>query len=108
MTCARTLIEIQSRLTVIDEIGGRSTDWVKVLSTFATPRFVKGRESTASSDGDQVSAIETWLLKVRFTDLITTDMRVLWKNQPYNIRSAADREQKRRFITLEIEKGVAD
>jgi len=108
MTCARTLIEIQSRSTVPDEIGGRSTDWVKVISTFATPRFVKGRESDTSSDGDQVSAIETWLMKVRFTDKITTDMRVFWRNQPYNIRSATDREQKGRFITLEIEKGVAE
>ena len=108
MTCARTLIEIQSRLTVTDEIGGRSTTWLKVLSTFATTKFVKGRESDTSSDGDQVSAIETWLLKIPFTDKISTDMRVFWRNQPYNIRSAADREQKGRFITLEIEKGVAE
>lgn len=108
MTCARTLILIQERDTVDDGFGGRSTTWIDFCRAYAETRFVKGRESTTSSDGDRVAALETWLLKIRFKSGITTDMTVFWNDERYNIRSAVDREQKRMHITLEIEKGVAD
>ena len=108
MTCGRTFIEIQEEKETPDGSGGRETEWVKFSSAFADPRWVKGNEQTKSSDGDRVAAVETWLLKINFISGITTDMRVLWDGRNYNIRSAADREQKRRHIILEIEAGVAD
>lgn len=108
MTCGRTFIEIQQEKTTDDGSGGRIVEWVRFCTSFASPRWVKGNEQTKSSDGDRVAAVETWLLKINFIDGITTDMRVVWNGRNYNIRSAADREQKRRHIILEIEAGVAD
>lgn len=108
MTCGRTFIEIQKKLITDDGSGGREGEWVRFATSFASPRWVKGNEQTTSSDGDRVAAVETWLLKINFINGITTDMRVVWDGRNYNIRSAADREQKRRHITLEIEAGVAD
>lgn len=108
MTCGRTFITIQEKITVEDDAAGRSETWVKFCAAFGDPRWVRGIESTASSDGDQVATLETWLITIPYIDGITTDMRVLWNGENYNIRSAADRDQKRRNIILEIEKGVAD
>ncbi len=108
MTCGRTFIEIQEFKETDDGSGGREGEWVRFCTTFASPRWVKGNEQTKSSDGDRVAAVETWLLKINFIAGITTDMRVVWDERNYNIRSAVDREQKRRHITLEIEAGVAD
>lgn len=107
MTCGRTFIVIQKRETVPDTAGGRTTQWSDVCKSFASPRWVKGTERTSSSDGDRVAALETWLLTINFISGITTDMRVLWNGEVFNIRSAADREQSRRHLVLEIEKGVA-
>ena len=108
MSCGRTFIEIQQPNSAPDGAGGRIITWTKFVSTYAETRWVKGNEQTKSSDGDRVASVETWLLKINFIAGITTEMRVLWDGITYNIRSAADREQKRRHITLEIEAGVAD
>jgi len=108
VTCGRTFITIQERVSVDDGAGGRTTSWVDVCTAFGTPRWVKGSERTASSDGDQVATLETWLITIRFKSGITTAMRVVWNGDNYNIRSAADRDQKGRHLVLEIERGVAD
>lgn len=108
MTCARNLFIFQKRETIDDGAGGREEAWIDVCKSFGTPKWVRGVERTASSDGDAVAALETWLVTIPYIDGITTDMRVVWKKVNYNIRSSADREQNRRNLIVEIESGVAD
>lgn len=110
MAGGRTLIDFQKPVETRDATGGPVITWTSVTKMLARSiDAVRGREDVSSNQGDRQAAVETWLVTVQYrADLLgITDHRAVIDGINYNIRSAMDRDRRRRVITMELESGVA-
>lgn len=98
-------ISIERAISSPDGAGGQTIIWrarypggiwAKVVS-------VRGREEERLN---RLVTIETYLIIVRFSIDITTHDRIIWRGKAFNVRSVADREGDRRYLTCECESGV--
>jgi SPP1 family predicted phage head-tail adaptor len=84
--------------------GGLVQSWAQLRSTRAQVVAASGREVYA---GDRVEARAMYRVTCRyFAELVEAD-RVLIYGVAYNIRRIVDWEMRRRWLIIDVEKGVA-
>lgn len=96
-------VTIQRYTESRDDLGGVTRTWGDLRSCAARVRPVKGREA---DDAGRLAAIETYLVDIRWWQGITPRDRLVWRGRVLNIRSVENRDERRRFLTMECEAGV--
>lgn len=96
-------VSIERATTTDDGHGGQNVTWASVYSVWANVKSVRGREEERHG---RLSAVETYLVTVRFGVLATVLDRVVWRGKTMNVRAAADRDSTREWLTLECEAGA--
>lgn len=103
----RTRVTFQRETQTPDEGGGYSIAWGNDLALWA--EFYPERTSERFEAG-RVAAPLAGTLRVRWsstTRAIHEGDRVLIEDKPWNIRSIADENMRRQFLTMTVESGVA-
>jgi SPP1 family predicted phage head-tail adaptor len=97
------LVQLQIAVTVDDSLGGQTVTWANAFQWWAEMKSVRGHEEQRQG---RTASIETYLLVGRFDPRITTQHRAIVDGKTLNIRSATDRDGRRRTMTVEGEAGV--
>ena len=101
-------ISIQKNTTVIDAIGNHSNEWTDYFTCYAT---VGGEESAVSGeseaagqivDNSRASFTIRWCSEL--DDINTTDYRVCFRNELYDITGVNHQSYKRKSIKLMCKK----
>ena len=100
----RHKIELQRQQRTPDGIGGFEVVWETYLTTFAYIAPLSGTESLV---GMQIQDSVTHRIYMRYKDGILAEDRVLFQGRTFNIRSVLDLEERRRYIEMRAEEGVA-
>lgn len=82
----RHRVTIQQATEIQDSYGQPQQNWVNVATIFASVEPLVGKEGH-SSEANQVLAQYTTLIKTRYKGELTTKMRVLFKEEAFNITS---------------------
>ena len=99
----REQIKIQKFTEIIDAGGGRARTWADFVTVHANVKPVKGREG---NDAGRLASLQTFLVTIRYRADFDTTARILWGTRYLNIRSVENRDERKRFMTLECEEGV--
>ena len=100
----RHKINLQRRVQTDDGYGGGMTSWVTFASVFAWIKPLTGGEKWAAM---KVESFVTHKIIIRYrTDFSAID-RILHDGRAFNVRAAMDIDEKRRFIEIPAEEGVA-
>lgn len=83
----RHRITIQKRQISRDEEGNSIETWVDLVTIWSAVEPIRGREYWAAS---AVQAENDIRIRIRHRRDITTEMRVIYHNRVYNIRSVID------------------
>ena len=103
----RTRVIFQRETQTPDGGGGHSVTWGSDMQIWADFRPERGFERLAAG---HVSAPLSATLKVRYSDAtaaISAAWRVLIAGTLWNVRSVADEDQRKRYLTMTVESGVA-
>jgi SPP1 family predicted phage head-tail adaptor len=103
----KTRVTFQSETRTPDGGGGHSVTWGNDLQVWADFRPERGFERI---DAGHVSTPLAATLRVRYSDAaaaVSSASRVLIAGSLWNVRSVADEDQRRRYLTMTIESGVA-
>lgn len=87
----RSRITIQKATPSVDAIGNHINTWSDLHSCFASVNLASGKEYAVAGqiqNGDTLVFVIRWCDKVR--DLNTTQFRILFQGDPYNITSVDD------------------
>lgn len=96
--------KIQNYTVVPTAAGGRPKTWADIATVWMHVEAANGREELY---GMQIQASMTHVIIMRYRAGVTTDMRILIKGEPYNIRSINDVNLRGRKLILGVERGVA-
>src|SRR5690606_29427747 len=105
----RDRVRLEKREEIDDGYGGVVGQWVTQFERDACILLSKGGETVIAA---RLQSVQPALIIVRF-DTETATITPTWRlietrsGTVYNIRTAADMERRRRFITLLCEPGVA-
>ena len=98
-------ITIEENKTEVDEIGNHTNSWASYYSCFAT---ISGESGNEKSETGQIVADESISFTVRYCDLLsklnTTNYRVLFHNEIYNIISIDHNIYKKKSLKLKCKK----
>lgn len=99
-------VTIQQRSRSDDGAGGSSVSWSNVAIVWAE---LRSRESGADEKaaGGQLQAQARLQMTMRYRSGITSDMRVLYRGQSYNIRRVENVDHANVLLELLLEEGVA-
>lgn len=105
----RDRIRFERRQAVEDGYGNSVSNWQPVFSRDAEIRPLRGNEQVIAS---RLEGVQPTLIRIRFdsqTSTITPDWRAVdaRSGQVYSIRTAADMERRREWITLMCATGEA-
>lgn len=75
------------------------TDWVDVVSLWASIEPLRGREYIALRS---VGADETGTLKIRYRAGVHQEMRVIWDGRTYDIKEIIDPEERHKDLFLVV------
>lgn len=100
----RERVTIQQAVETPDGGGGSSIDWQDVATVWAEVRPLSGRERLQAQ---QLESAVNYRIRIRFRSDITAGMRLVWRDQVMNIRAVYNEDQKRAYLTLDCESGVA-
>lgn len=98
----REVIGIERPTNTPDGYGGQATVWSVVYNLYARARAVQGKEDIS---GDRRVTVERYLFVTRYGVTINTTDRLQWNGSYWNITSVQDVEGKRRYLTIEAERG---
>jgi len=96
----REKIDIQSVTSTKDSIGSPVQSWNTIATTWAEVRQASGSETFRRQ---QMQAGATWTIIVRYRSDLRPQMRVLWRNRTFQIRSLENSDMRRRFLELACE-----
>lgn len=97
----------QSEQQVSDGGGGYELGWADTLEVWGQYNPEKGREKVEQGRLEDALAGTLRVRHTSETEAITAGQRVLIDGEPFQIRSAANEDQRRMFMTFTVEKGVA-
>ena len=100
----RQTITIQRKDSVPDGAGGWTTDWVDRATVRAMVKPLSGRERM---EYERIQATVRYRCVIRFRDDLLASDRVVYKGRAYMIRYFFDIEERRRWLELALEDGVA-
>ena len=98
-------IMIEKNTTTIDEIGNHTNSWSTYFSCFAT---ISGESGSEKEETGQTIADETKCFTVRYCNLLsnlnTTNYRVVFHDDIYNIVSIDYNNYKKKSLKLKCKK----
>lgn len=100
----RTPIEIQEYKDTDDGLGGRTKQWCTVLSPRTHWKHASMYERLQAM---QLNAGVMHRVYMRYSAVPTAKHRIWYKGQAYQIRGVVDIEERRRWLELSVEEGVA-
>lgn len=100
----RERIALQSKSVTRDAIGAEVVEWVTYATVWAGPEPISGRKFFAAA---QRHPETTAVFALRFRADVTTEHRLLWRGQPYDIHEALP-SANRAELTLACKAGVHD
>lgn len=102
-------ITIQSPTRTRTASGTIQTSWSTVVTAWACVNAMKANERFAAAEKHQVNAYTCWVradVVSRFQ--VTTGMRVMWRNIPYDIVDIPDNTDRGRLTALFLQGGLSD
>ena len=100
----RHTIELERFESVPDGAGGWTQDWVSQGTLRAMMQPVSGRERM---EYERIQATVSYRCVIRFRDDIRASDRVLYNGKAYAIRYFFDIEERRKWLEMALEEGVA-
>lgn len=103
----RDQVTFQQETQSADGGGGYALGWANVdtdPTVWARVTPMRGGESV---EAGQVMAESMYKIVVRYRDDITEKHQLLWNGVPYNIRQVRNMDERRRFLEIFAEMGVA-
>ena len=100
----RRSITIQRKVSVPDGAGGWETDWETRANVRAMLKPLSGRERM---EYERLQATVSYRCVIRFRDDLLASDRVLYNGKAYAIRYFFDIEERRKWLELALEEGVA-
>lgn len=103
---------LTQRVTVQQE-GASSADggggYTQTWTTFAAsvPARIEAAQAREEVLGQKLAEVVTHAVTIRWLDGVTAGMRLLFGTRAFNIRGVIDLEERRRFMVLACEEGVA-
>lgn len=95
----------QKAVITVDEIGNRKNTWEDYYSCFAT---IGGEDGNEKNEAGQIVDDASITFTVRYcsqlTDIISTDFRILFRGEIYNILSIDHMNYKRKSLKFRCEK----
>lgn len=99
-------ITFQERQSVSDGMGGSTDAWVNISalsSVWAHARPKSGREVTQY---DRVNAETGYLFVIRNRSDLLESYRILWDDEPFNIKAIPKPKGRALYMEIEAERGV--
>ena len=100
----RQRVTLEAPVRVADGAGGADTACSPVATLWADVAAAGSGEVTA---GERLEARTRLRVTIRFRAGVTPAMRLVWRGAALNIRAVADRDGRRRFLSLDCEAGGA-
>lgn len=100
----RHAITIEVLTSSADEMGGQTRTWATHVSTWAE---VAPARSNERFFGEQIEAVITHRITMRYQAGITTQMRVLFGARYFQIKGIVNRDERSIMLDLMCEEGVA-
>jgi SPP1 family predicted phage head-tail adaptor len=106
----RNEVTFAEKVAVADEMGGRGPEDARnvVLTTRAKIRGLSGRETAWAHS---VRATVTHEVVIRYDALLAptcgAKLIMQWDGREFNIRSIIDWQERKRWLTLQVDEGVA-
>ena len=100
----REFVALQSKAVTRDAIGAEVVTWTTDATLPAEVVYLRGREFFAAA---QMQSQVDVRIVLRYRDGVTTDHRILWNGQPYDIRAVLP-SARRNSLELMCSAGVHD
>ena len=108
----RHRVTLQRKQTTSDGVGGQDVVWTDLAEIWAAVRPLSGRDRLQA---EQVQSTVTFRVTIRWRaapdnaqmPFVFAGDRLVYKGVPYNVRAVVDLEERRRFLELDVESGVA-
>jgi SPP1 family predicted phage head-tail adaptor len=98
----RDRVQIQSRTTASDGIGGQTVTWATVATTWAQIVPLDGRDQEAVEGGQlTVSHAYHFDLRYRHGTRPAPTMRLVWRSRTFEIRTVVDDDAMRERIVVQ-------
>ncbi len=97
-------VSIQRKTRTPDQAGGYITDWEEVSQTRAAIIPLSGNETLF---GQQLEARVTHRIVMRYRSFDPA-WSILYSGRRFNVRSVIDVEERRRWLEIRAEEGVAN
>lgn len=95
---------IQAESTSDDGMGGQTLSWSTSATVWARVTPIGGREQVQAQ---QVQDSVTHRVTIRYRPGLNAGMRLLWGSKPLNIRAVTNPDEKKKYLELLTEEGVA-
>ena len=111
MTCSggmRERVTFQEETEASDGGGGYTMTWGNISTNptmWARVQPVRGGEAV---EVGRLAALQMYLVTVRHRTDLNTGMRIVWGSKTMNIRTITNRDEKRKFLTIEAQDGAAN
>ena len=101
----RERVTIQTATLQADSIGGATPSWSDVDTVWARVEPLSGSEGEAQ---DQLQSSQLYRITIRYRNDITAAHRITWRGTAMNIRALANPDERRHFLEMRCESGVAN
>lgn len=101
----RERITFQEEAKVSDNAGSFTKSWQNIAETPTVWAEVTPVRGTEKVEAGHLKAVQTYLVKIHYRTDIKASYRIQWGSVLMNIRSKANRDQKKKYLTIEAEHG---
>jgi SPP1 family predicted phage head-tail adaptor len=98
----RERVTIEAPARVDDGAGGAALTWSEVATVQAEVAAGAGREVAA---GERLEARQRLTVTIRHRADVTAAMRLVWRDEPFNIKAVRDPDGRRRWLQIHAEGG---
>lgn len=102
----RERITFQHEAKVSDGAGGHTKSWQNIAETPTVWAEVTPVRGTEKVEAGHLKPMQTYLVKIRYRTDIKPTYRIQWGSVLMNIRSKANRDQSKQYLTIEAEEGA--
>jgi SPP1 family predicted phage head-tail adaptor len=99
----RHKVTLEQKVQTADGAGGFTTAWEQVAILWASIDRMRASESYNSG---QLRTASSHVFRARYTSSITTDMRLVFGERIFNIRSINNPGEKNNMLEIYAEEGV--
>jgi len=100
----RQKLTLQREVRTNDDVGGYVRSWVDVADLWAEIIPMRGNEKLF---GNQVQAVVTHKIKLRYREGVTPEMRLMYDNRVFNVRHVINVSEMSEVLELLAEEGAA-